>query len=105
MAFDRSVVVTARGAESFAKANGRAAVGDGELLVAGQALADLYRTAATSGVVRESKGLRILSSGPHVFAFHEDRLHQYIHFYARIDSADSDRPGPTVDGVRKTIHA
>ena len=105
MAYERSLVVTARGAESFARSNGRAAVSDGELLVAGQALADLYRTAAASGVVRESKGLRILSSGPHVFAFHEDRLHQYIHFYARVDSAATDRQNPAVDGVRKTIHA
>ena len=105
MAFERSPVATARGAESFAKASGRTAVSNEELLLAGHALVDLFRTASASGVVRETKGLRILSSGPHVFAFHEDRLHRYIHLYVRIDPAAEDRPDPAVDAVSRGLHA
>lgn len=105
MAFERSPVATARGAESFAKANGRTAVSNDELLLAGHALVDLFRTAAASGVVRDRKALRILSSGPHVFAFHEDRLHQYIHLYTRIDSAADDQSDPAVDAVGGRLHA
>jgi hypothetical protein len=99
MSMQREAVITSRAAESYVASEGCGPANELDLRSNADALARLFETAMAQGVVRDMRGMRVLISPPHLFVFHEDRLHRYIHKYMRIDGEASDPHAVTSSAV------